>query len=161
MFAYMFLKIWRFLTILITSISMSATFAHLLELPAKMKYDGGMWLTLLQTLYPPGFGTIGGYSEAIAVIMVLVLTFLVRRRRSAFGWTLFGAICLIATHAAFWIWVSPVNATLLPLTPDTLPANWIHLRNQWEYTHAARAILQILALSALVVSILVETPSDT
>jgi hypothetical protein len=161
MFAYMFLKIWRFLTILITSISMSAAVAHLLELPAKIKYDGRMWLTLLQTLYPPGFGTIGGYSEAIAVIMVLILTFLVRRRRPAFGWTVFGAICLIATHAAFRIWVQPVNTTLLPLTPDTLPENWIHLRNQWEYTPSMRAILQLFTLSALVISILVETPTYT
>jgi hypothetical protein len=53
-----------------------------------------------------------------------------------------------------------VNATMSPLTPETLPADWMRLRNQWEYTHAARAVLQIVALGALVFSILVEIPTN-
>lgn len=65
-----------------------------------------------------------------------------------------------SAHAAFWIWVAPVNATMAPLAPETLPADWMGLRNQWEYTHAARAALQIVALGALVLSILVEIPTD-
>jgi hypothetical protein len=90
----------------------------------------------------------------------VVLAFLVRQRRLAFGWTLLGAFCLVAAHAAFWVWVAPVNATMAPLTPETLPADWMRLRDQWEYTHAARAILQIVALGALVFSIPVEIPTD-
>src|SRR3979409_2104235 len=68
------------------------------------------------------------------------------------------ALCLAAAHAAFWIWIAPVNATLVPLTPETLPGNWTALRDRWEYTHTARAILQIAALGFLVLSMLVETP---
>ncbi|WP_461054419.1 hypothetical protein [Spirosoma arcticum] len=45
------------------------------------------------------------------------------------------------------------------MTPETLPIDWTSLRNQWEYTHAARAYLHIVALGALVISILVETPN--
>jgi hypothetical protein len=41
-----------------------------------------------------------------------------------------------------------------------MPADWMRLRNQWEYTHAARAVLQIVALGALVFSILVEIPTN-
>jgi len=63
------------------------------------------------------------------------------------------------THAAFWIWVVPVNAALLPVTPETLPPNWMALRDRWEYTHGVRALLQIVALGALVLSILAEVPS--
>ena len=156
----MLLRTWRLVAIMLTALSMGAALAHLLEMPAKLNVDGAMWLTLLQTLYPPAFGTVGAACEVGAVVGVIALAFLVRRRRPAFGWTLLAAICLIATHAAFWIWVAPVNATMGPLTPETLPPEWVRLRNQWEYTHAARAVLQIIALAALVLSILVETPAN-
>ena len=156
----MLLRIWRFLTVMLTALSMGAALAHLLELPAKVHYEPALWLRLLQTLYPPAFGTIGAFCEVGAVLAVLVLTLLVRRRRPAFAWTVAAAVCLVATHAAFWLLVAPVNATLLPLTPETLPPNWTFLRDQWEYTHAARAFLQIAALAALLVSILAETPAD-
>src|SRR4030095_12510889 len=78
-----------------------------------------------------------------------------RVRLDTFGSTLSGG-----RSCGFWIWVAPVNATMSPLTPETLPADWMRLRNQWVYTHAARAVLQIVALGALVFSILVEVPTD-
>jgi hypothetical protein len=74
------------------------------------------------------------------------------------GVALCHALCLAAAHAAFWIWIAPVNAMLVPLTPETLPGNWTALRDRWEYTHTAREILQIAALGFLVFSILAETP---
>jgi hypothetical protein len=156
----MLVKFWRLGTIMFTALSMGVALCHLLEMPAKITFDGAVWLTLLQTLYPPAFGTVGAFFEVGAVVTAVVPAFLVRRHRPAFVWTLLGAVCLVATHAAFWVWVAPVNATMAPLTPETLPANWMRLRDQWEYTHAARAILQIIALGALVFSILVEIPTD-
>jgi hypothetical protein len=153
----MFLQLWRLLTILLTALSMSVAVCHLLEMPPKLGYDGATWLGLLQTLYPPMFGTLGGGFETGAMITSLVLVWLVRHRRPAFGWTLLGAVLLLAMHAVFWIWIVPVNATLLPLTPETLPPNWSALRNQWEYAHAARALMQLAALAALVWSVLGET----
>lgn len=144
---------------MLTALSMGVALCHLLEMPAKIAYDGALWLILLHTLYPPAFGTIGASFEVGAVVTAVVLAFLVRHRWPAFGWTLLGAVCLVATHTAFWVWVAPVNATMAPLTPETLPADWMRLRDQWEYTHAARAVLQIIALGSLVFSILVETPT--
>lgn len=151
---------WRLLTIMLVALSMGTALCHLLEMPAKLAFDGALWLTLLQTLYPPAFGTAGAFFEAGAVVTSLVLAFLVRRRRPAFGLTLFGAFCVGAAHAAFWVWVAPVNAIMASLTPETLPLDWMRLRDQWEYTHAARAVLQVIALGALVHSVLVETPAD-
>ena len=156
----MLVKSWRTITIMLAALSMGMAFCHLLEMPAKMTYDGALWLTLLQTLYG-AFGTIGAFIEVGAVVTVVALAFLVHRRRPAFAWTLLGAFCLVAAHAAWWVWVAPVNAILAPLTPDTLPADWMALRDQWEYTHAARAVLQMIALGALVFSILVETPTTS
>jgi hypothetical protein len=154
----MLVKAWRLLTIMLTALSLGPALGHLLELPAKMTYDGALWLTVSQTLYG-AFGTIGAFFEVGAVVTTVVLAILVRQRRPAFGWTLLGALCVVAAHAAFWIWLAPVNAKIAALTLETLPADWMELRNQWEYTHAARAVLQIIALGALVFSILVETPT--
>jgi hypothetical protein len=35
-----------------------------------------------------------------------------------------------------------------------LPENWEQLRAQWEYSHAARAFLYVLAMGTLVMSVL-------
>jgi hypothetical protein len=147
---------WWLLTIMLTAVSMATALAHLLEMPAKLTYDGTLWLTLLQTLYR-SFGTIGGACEVGAVVAAVVLVVLLRHRRG-FAWAAVGALCMIAAHAAFWIWVAPVNAALVPRTPATLPADWTALRDQWEHTHAVRAVLQVVALGAFVVSLLVEVP---
>jgi hypothetical protein len=145
---------------MLTALSMGVALCHLMEMPAKLTYDGALWLMLLQTLYPPAFGPIGGYLEIGAVVTAGILAFLVRRHRPAFGWTLLGAVCLAIAHAVFWVWVAPVNATLTPLTPETLPPDWKALRDQWEYSHATRAILQIVALGAIVLSLLVEIRAE-
>lgn len=149
------MKILRFLTIMLTALSLSAAFAHFLEMPAKLQYDGALWLHLLQTLYPT-FGKVSGVCEIGAVIASAVLVVAIRKRPKALPWTLLAALCLAVTHAIFWIWVAPVNAALLPLSPDTLPPDWTRLRDQWEFAHASRAILQIIALGALTISILAE-----
>jgi hypothetical protein len=154
----MFVRTWRWLTIMLTALSLVPALAHLLEMPAKMTYDGPLWLRLQQSLYG-AFGTFGGAFEVGAVITTIVLVTLVRDRRPAFGWTLLGAVCVVAAHAAFWIWLAPVNATIAATAPGTLPADWMEMRSQWEYTHAARAVLQIIALGALVFAVLVETPA--
>ncbi len=152
----MLLRLWRLLAIMLTALSLGPALGHLLELPAKMRYDGPLWLTVSQTLYA-AFGTFGAAFEVGAVLTTVVLVIMVRERRPAFPWTLLGALCMVAAHAAFWIWLAPVNATIATLTPQSLPADWMELRNQWETTHAVRAVLQIVALGALVYAVLVET----
>jgi len=155
----MLVKLWRLVTVMFIGLSMAPALCHLLEMPAKLTYDGALWLTLLHTLYW-AFGTIGAFFEVGAVITSVTLTFLVRQRWPAFGWTLLGALCLVTAHASFWIWIAPVNATMAALTPETLPTDWMSLRDQWEYMHAVRAVLQAIALGAVVYSILVETPGN-
>lgn len=83
-----------------------------------------------------------------------------RRRHRALRWTLAGALCVAAAHAAFWIWLAPVNAIVASTSPAALPDDWAALRAQWEYTHAVRALLQTAALAALVTSVLVEVPRN-
>lgn len=151
----MFIRTWTLLTVMLTALSLGAAIGHLLELPAKMSYDGPMWLKVQQTLYGPGFGTFGAGFEVGAVVSTAVLAVLMRNEPPAFGWVVLAALCMVATHAAFWILLAPANATIAALKPEAPPSGWMSLRNLWEYTHAARAALQIIALGALVYSILV------
>ena len=69
---------------------------------------------------------------------------------------------MAAAHAAFWIWVAPVNASMVLL--DSPPQDWSELRNQWEQPVGVRPRcargLQIAALAALVTSILEARPAD-
>ena len=153
----MLLRTWRFFTITLVSLSMAMAFCHLLQLPPRMSYDGAQWVTT-QSLYQM-FGTIGAFIEVGALLLAIILSLAVWRRRPAFQWTLFGTVCLLMAHVAWWVFVAPVNAVISTWTPDTIPADWTWWRSQWEYTHAARAILEIFGLSALVISVLVETPT--
>lgn len=153
----MLVRSWRMLTLVLTALSMSAAMCHLLELPAKIGMPGAEWVTLLQTLYPPAFGTVGAAFEVGAVLSALVLTVLVRER-PGFAWTAAAAAALVVMHAVFWVWIAPVNAILGAATPASLPENWAALRDQWEYSHATRALLQVAALACLLWSVLIETP---
>jgi hypothetical protein len=157
----MFIRTPRFVVIMLLVVSAAAAIAHLLELPAKVQFDAALWLTLLQSLYPPAFGPVAGSAEAAAVVGSIVLAIAVRARGATFRWAVLAAACLAIAHACFWIWVVPVNAAMLPLTAETLPSDWMQLRDQWEYTHAVRAVLEFVALAALVLSLLVETPLQT
>jgi hypothetical protein len=151
---------WRLAATLFTALSLAPALAHLLEMPAKLDYDGWLWLTLQQSLYARGFGTVGAFCETAAVVTSVGFAILVRNRGAAFGWTVLGALCVVAAHTSFWIWIAPVTSAIASVSPEALPANWAELRTQWEYTHAVRAILQIVALAALVFSVLLEIPRD-
>ena len=156
----MTLKIIRFLTIMFVSLSMAPAMAHLLEMPPKMDYDGAFWLKISQTLYGSRFGTVGAFFEVGAVVMSIILVFMVRHHKPAFVWSILGAVCMIAVHASFWIFIAPVNEKIALMTPENLLNNWSALRQQWEYTHATRAYLHIVTMAAVTISILVETSNN-
>jgi hypothetical protein len=54
----------------------------------------------------------------------------------------------------FWIYTFPANKETLYWT--VLPENWMALRAQWEYSHAAGAVLNLVAFIMLVLSELVR-----
>ena len=156
----MFLKTWRCITIVLAALALTMESAHVLELPQKMLYDAQMYAAVNTTLYRY-FAIVGGAYQVGSIVLAAVLTFLVRKRRPSCGWTLTSAGCLLL---AFGIWlavVAPVNsqvAEAVRSAPESVPAIWMRLRNQWEYGHAAGFIVQLVGLCVLVLSVLVETP---
>jgi hypothetical protein len=150
------MRAWRFTTVMLSALSMGMAFCHLLALPAKLAYPGPVWLLLQQTLYG-NYRVLGLLLELGALGCALILV-LFARRRPALGWVVFAAVCLAGAQAAWWAGVAPVNTQVAALTAQSLPPDWTLLRVQWEYAHAVRAVLQVAALSALVVSVLADTP---
>lgn len=149
----MMLKMWQFVTILLMSLAMASAFCHLLELPPKMTFDDRLYVMLHRTLYP-NYGRVAGTAEFLAVMAVAGLAWRVRRARGVFIPTLAGAILMVAAHAVFWIVVQPANSTMAAWSLEAIPVDWTEWRNQWEYGHAARAVLMISALGLLVISVL-------
>jgi hypothetical protein len=85
--------------VFLASIAMSLALAHALELPGKMRLSKENYIAT-QTIYYPGF-TIGGASEGLSMLAVLILLFLTPANIQAFWWTLAGLIGLAAMHAVY------------------------------------------------------------
>jgi len=74
-----------------------------------------------------------------------------------------GALCLLLAFGTWLTVVAPVNGEVseaLQAAPASVPAVWMRLRTRWEYGHVAGFIVQCVGLSALILSVLVETPKD-
>ena len=60
--------------------------------------------------------------------------------------------CIVGTQIIFWTFTFPANQQTNNWT--TLPESWERLRTQWEYSHAASAVLNLLALIMLTLELL-------
>lgn len=155
----MFLRIWRLMTLIFVALFMGLEFAHTLELPAKMQYDGALYVTIQNSLYqyfgapgPGAFVTVG------AVFSALALTVLSRKRYPAFWWTLASTLCLaIAFPLIYFLRIEPVNI-VIQANASAVPTNWEQLRSQWEYAHATNFIFGLAGFIAVVMSVLVDAP---
>jgi hypothetical protein len=147
----------RFATIMSTALTMTACVAHLMELPAKMRYEPPLYVRLHRTLYP-NFGRTAGPAEGLAVVTSAALAWWSRTRRPrAFRLTAAAAGCLAAAHGIFWSVVNPVNIEMVKWPLDAIPDDWTTARDRWEYGHAVRAGLVTFALATLIASVLAET----
>ncbi len=137
-----------------TALTMTAAVAHGLELPAKMRYEGPLYVRLHRTLYD-NFGRVAGPAESASVLGTAVLAWLAWRRasrRAASATAAAGA--LAAAHAIFWTVVAPANKEMISWPLDAIPPDWKAWRNRWEYGHAVRAGLVTAGLAALIWALL-------
>jgi hypothetical protein len=88
---------------------------------------------------------------------MVVLAFLIRDRRSAFGLTMVGPGFQAAAFGAWFAFLAPMNARFAAWTPRSVPPDWTRTRSQWEYAHAARFVFQLVGLGALLASVVAES----
>ncbi len=141
----------RFLSLLFAALALAPAAAHLLERPNKIGLSREDYLTA-QQLYR-GWALLGVVVIG-ALVSTLAYAIVVRKQRNPFTLAVIALLCLAATQAVFWTFTFPANQVTANWT--VLPENWDALRSQWEYSHAASALLNLAALVALILSVLVR-----
>lgn len=150
------LKVARFFSLLFVALALAPAMAHLLELLNKIGLSRDDYL-VVQQIYR-GWALLGIVVLG-ALVSTLVLAFMVRWRPKTFALSLAAFLCIVGTQVIFWTFTFPTNQETLNWT--VLPDHWQALRRQWEYSHAASAVLNLAALIALILSILVDSSPDT
>ncbi|MBX6425313.1 MAG: DUF1772 domain-containing protein [Variibacter sp.] len=138
----------RFLALILTALALVPAGAHLFEMPNKIGMPQDAYF-VAQSLYRGwalfGFVLIGALTADLA------LTIATWRRGEPYGLPLFAFLCIAATLAIFFAWTYPANVATANWT--VRPPEWEALRRQWEYAHAANAVVTFAALCALAWSI--------
>jgi hypothetical protein len=153
------LAIWRFVTMLFAMLNLGGTLTHVLELRPKMRYDSELYAAVNNTLYQM-FRSVGGVLEGGTILCAIVLTVLTSGRGLAFELSLASTICFATALISWILLVEPVNAEVrrtARTVPAAVPRVWKQRRNRWEYSHAARFVLQLTGVVFLLFSVLVET----
>lgn len=145
------LKTIRFLALLFTALALAPALAHLLELLNKINLSREEYLTV-QQIYR-GWALLG-FVVVGALLANLTLTIMVRTKPKVFVLNLITLLCIVGAQVVFWMFTYPANQATSNWT--MLPENWLRLRTQWEYSHAAGAGLNVIAFITLILSVLVQ-----
>jgi hypothetical protein len=138
-----------FTALLATSLASGAALAHLLELPNKIGMSAEQYFTVQQAYR--GWDRLAFLLviELASMIAVAILYW----RDPPVRWAALGAIaCLVVAQIIFWSFTYPANVATSNWT--SIPNDWQRLRRNWEYSHAAGAIFQCLAMAGLIVAAL-------
>jgi hypothetical protein len=141
------LHLVEFLAVVLTALALAPGMAHVMELPNKLPMTREAYL-IVQRVYRGwnllAFIVIG----ALIATLVLVLSV----DGDAFVPALIGFLAIVATQVVFWVFTFPVNR----LTRDwtQVPDDWQRLRDRWEFSHAASAVLNFIAIVCVTVAVL-------
>jgi hypothetical protein len=140
-----FLKV---LALVLTALILVPSAAHLFELPGKIGLDRDAYFTV-QGIYS-GWALFG--APIIAAILTNGMLFLALRRHDpvAARWALASAVLIAASLAIFFTWTFPANQATANWT--TMPESWEPLRLEWEYSHAANALVVFAAFLATAIA---------
>jgi hypothetical protein len=145
------LAVVRFLSLLFAVLAFAPTAAHLLELPSKIGLSRADYAVVQQIYRGWQFTGIAVFG---ALACTIVLGFMVRDRPRALACAIVAIVAIIGTQIVFWTFTFPVNQETLNWA--VLPDHWVALRNRWEYSHAASGVLNVVAVCALIVGLLVR-----
>ena len=152
----MSIKTIYFIALFFVAVALGPALAHLLELPNKIDLTREEYLTV-QQIYR-GWALLG-IVVAGALVSTLLLSVMVRNQRKAFLFALIAFLCIVGTQVVFWTYTYPANQVTNNWT--MLPENWRDLRQQWEYSHATSAGLNLMALIAVILSVLARDVKRT
>jgi hypothetical protein len=152
--------------LLLLAVAMAVSLSHALEFAGRRRLDRATYLALQSACYP-GF-TLGALAEALAVFAVLAFLLATPPGDPAFLWVTAAMAGLFGMNVCYWLmtrtaprlWLSPrAHAGALGALDAGGPwgrrpgPDWRRLRDRWEYSHAARALLALLSLGSLTAAI--------
>jgi hypothetical protein len=156
------------IAVILLAIALAPALAHALEFPGKKRLDRDAYLTV-QRIYYPGF-TIAGLAEVGGLLLSVVLLFLTPSGTAAFWLTCIAAIGMAGVQVVFWAVTQPINkvwvggaemgslgSSFFEFSPAghfgrSDAQDWRNLRDRWEYSHIARAILTFGSFVALLLA---------
>lgn len=164
---------FHILVLLVVSVAMALSLAHALELPGKMRLPKEAYVAM-QPIYYPGF-TYGAFvGEFGGMVGLAALLFTLPGGTAAFWWTALALALLVASHIVYWVVTHPVNGFWLKDTELSgfgamffskadkgAKADWTQLRDTWEWSHVARAVLAFLSLTAVTLSLVFHSNPAT
>ena len=142
----MAVKILQFFAIMLSAICLAPATAHLAELPAKIGLEREAYFAT-QQLYR-GWALFG-LAIVPTILVGAILAFLMRDQAGPALWALCGTLGVAATLVVFFVVIEPANRATENWT--SMPESWQAVRQQWEYGHAANAVVTFLALGAFVI----------
>jgi hypothetical protein len=149
----MALRVIQFLAIMLTALALVPSGAHLAALPNKMAMAQADYFVAHQ-IY--NGWALFGIALFGALVANLAHTIALRMRGRSFGYALASFLFIAAGLVIFFVWTFPPNQATNNWT--VVAKNWNELRSQWEYSHAANAIVTFAALVCVVVAV-VRQPS--
>ena len=138
-----------FIAFLFSALALGPALAHLFALPNKIGLPEAQYF-IAQGVYR-GWALLGIVVIG-ALLSTLALAIVLRAERGPMLWALVAFLCIAATQVIFWTWTYPANAATSNWT--MVPPNWEALRTQWEYSHAASACFNVVAIVARTLSVL-------
>ena len=138
------------------ALNLGLAWAHLVEMGPRRVMNGPEWLTTQQA--HRDFGRVAGITAPGTFLATLTRVALIRGHPTTARLTSLGAACTAATVAIWARFNEPVNREIAAWRADALPAGWRQRRDQWEFAHAASAILHGASLATLVVAALRDAP---
>ena len=142
-------KIIQFLALTLTALALVPSGAHLFALPNKINLVAEQYF-IVQSIYR-GWSLFGIVLIG-ALIANLALALLLRGRGAPFVLALLAFLCMALTLVVFFIWTYAANQATNNWT--MIPDNWEQLRREWEYSHAANAVVTFAAFCAVTLSVL-------
>lgn len=159
------MKVLPITALLLVAVAMGLSLAHALEFPGKLRLDKDTYVAV-QRIYYPGFTLGGMVGELGGMLLLAALLYLTPYGSERFWWTAGAFALLVSGHAVYWLVTHPVNnfwvkdvdlsgagAVFFPLFSSTQGGDWMKMRNVWEYSHVARAVLEMGSLVSMAVAL--------
>ena len=135
------------MALVLTAVAFVPAAAHVIELPNKLPLPRDAYLTV-QRIYR-GWAYFG--FVVIGALLVTAWLAVIVDGDAALPVTL--AFCsILLTQVVFWVFTYPVNRRTRNWTEA--PEDWEDLRDRWEISHAASALLNFVALVCVAAAIL-------